>query len=75
MAKIKKMWQTIIVATNNVSVDADFNYETKEYYISEPKQDRLVSFRSGNVKSIDENLEKAKCVTIALQYIKRELGI
>lgn len=74
---IEKEWQTVRVSMGDVSIDADFNYETKKYYLSHGTNDMSVTFKAdiGSTESIEKHINRAKCVIATLEYIKKELAL
>lgn len=74
---VEKEWQTINVHLNDANIEADFNYETKKYYMSHGSNDMSVSFNAenGTAESIQKHIDRAKCVIATLEHIKKELGL
>lgn len=85
MAKIKKetkplitrKWGTIVVKLNDAYIEADFNHETKKYYMSHGNNDQNVTFNAevASAETIAKHMDRVKCVQTALEYIKSELKL
>jgi hypothetical protein len=75
--QITKKWSTIHVWLNDACINADFNHDTKKYYMSHGSNDSNVTFNSdpGTSESIQLHLDRAQCVITALNYIKTELKL
>jgi hypothetical protein len=72
---VTKKWETIVVTMNNAVIDADFNYIDGTYYMSSPHQDSNVTFKSDDGGTIQDHIDRAKCVIAALEHIKEQLKL
>lgn len=75
--QVSKKWNTIVVTLNEAVIEADFNHETKKYYMSHGSNDMNVTFNAdpGTAETIAKHIDRAKCVIAALEYIKKELKL
>ena len=74
--KTQRTWATIIFTHEDASVEASINYQTKSYCISQKNEDQHVVFKSDSVDGlITTSINRAKCVTAALKYIKKEFNL
>jgi hypothetical protein len=71
--KITKKWSTVLVTLNSVNIEADYNHETKRYYLCHGSNDRSVSFKTEDGGSIQDHIDRAMCVITALEHIRKEL--
>jgi hypothetical protein len=68
----EKTWLIINFYHGNAMIEASLNYKTKDYYLTHGSNDRNVTF-GNNGDDIQSSIDRAKCVTAALKFIKEEL--
>lgn len=68
----KKTWLTIHFYQGEAHIEAELNYDTKQYSLSHSNNDRNVTFGK-NGEDIGVAMDRVKCVTAALKFIKSEL--
>lgn len=66
---IQHTWSTVIFREKEAYIEATLNYEKQSFSLSHGNNDQNVTFDD----DIDIALDRAKCVTAALKYIKAEL--
>lgn len=73
--KIRKTWAHIFFCEGEVQVEVMMNYEDKSYTLMTENEDQLIAIKSESDESIQNSIDKAKCATAALKYIKQEFGL
>jgi hypothetical protein len=68
----EKTWLIVNFSHGNSMIEATLNYKTKDYSLTHGSNDQNVTFgRNGD--DIQSSIDRAKCVTAALKFIKEEL--
>jgi hypothetical protein len=68
--RIQKTWLTVNFCHGDAYIEATLNYDTLNYSLTHGHNDRNVTFSD---EDIQLSIDRAKCVTAALKFIKQEL--
>ena len=70
----QKTWLTINFYQGDVYIESTLNYEKQSFSLTHGNNDNNVKFNS-DTDSIKDALDRAKCVSAALKFIKQELNL
>lgn len=76
--KIKKTWLTVHFIEADVEIEATLNYSTRNFSLTHGSNDENVTYKSSGenaINDMDAALRRNKCVTAALNFIKKELDL
>lgn len=76
--KVIKTWLTVHFVDADVEIEATLNYSTRKFSLTHGSNDENVTYKSGGenaINDIDAALRRNKCVTAALNFIKKELTL
>lgn len=76
--KIVKTWLTVHFVDNDVEIEATLNYSTRKFSLTHGSNDENVTFNSAGenaINDMDTAIRRNKCVTAALNFIKKELSL